>query len=76
MKCIQIENEVKTINTMRHERGRRQRQGLGPPGTGGPAAAAVPFHLSMVLSGKSSYRYLLTKAAKGMPDNVQGEQKN
>ena len=53
MKCIQMETEVKTINTMRHQtiykwKGAAAAAGLGTPGAGGPAAAAVPFHLSMV----------------------------
>ena len=53
MKCIQIKNEVKTINTMRHQTIYKWKgaaaAGLGPRGTrGDPPAAAVPFHLYMV----------------------------
>ena len=36
------------IKPYTNERGRRQWLGLGPLGPGGPATAAVPFHLSMV----------------------------
>ena len=53
MKCIQIKNEVKTINTMRHQtidKWKGTAAAAGPPGPGGPspAAAAAPFHLYMV----------------------------
>ena len=52
MKCIQIENEVKTINTMRHQtidKWKGTAAAAGPPGPRGPSpAAAAPFHLYMV----------------------------
>ena len=51
MKCIQIKNEVKTINTMRHQtidKWKGTAAAAGPPGPGGPKPCRCRRPLSFV----------------------------
>ena len=58
MKCIQIENEVKTINTMRHQtidKWKGTAAAAGPPGPRGPKPCRCRRPLSFVYGLKSHY---------------------